>query len=522
MTVALFRIRRPSRAAVSTILCTLALSCASVNKAGSVPLREDVRQFSEIVALAQESAAKPFAPPVPRIPEKIQNLDYDQYRKIPFLAQNALWRNTGLPFEFSFYHPGYLFDEPLDIYVLEPEKTYRLPFDPNRFDYYLEGGREVWGQGIDHYAGFLSYFPFDGGPWRECVSYLGASYYRAIGSQHVYGSSVRGLAVDIAAPNGEVFPRFTNFWIRKPEMGDKTLQAWALLDSPPVAGAYQFLITPGSNTTVEVKAEIFARTNCGKVALAPITSMFWHRPGVGENTKDFRPRVHDSEGLLVHQKDGGWLWRPVDNPKGHRTTSFADTAVTGYGMIQRHRNEADYGDKEALYHKRPSVWITPLSGFDKGSLELYEIHAEHEGVDNLGAYWVLGAMSPGDRHTASWLMDFRDADPPEHKDGKVVDFRVTVDPKDPKSRGISVTFQGGFLETHPEAELLRQAKQIVTVNGTSTNAWLEQTAPGVYTLTATVNPAATASRENPFTVSASLHGAAGAKTETWQWREHEN
>ena len=39
----------------------------------------------------------------------------------------------------------------------------------------------------------------------------------------------------------------------------------------------------------------------------------------GENTargfNDFRPEVHDSDGLLLAFKGGEWLWRPLDNNK---------------------------------------------------------------------------------------------------------------------------------------------------------------------------------------------------------------
>ena len=67
-----------------------------------------------------------------------------------------------------------------------------------------------------------------------------------MGKGQVYGLSARGLAVDTAEPNGEEFPRFTEFWIEKPKRGATTLTINALLNSPRTTGAYKFVIQPGT------------------------------------------------------------------------------------------------------------------------------------------------------------------------------------------------------------------------------------------------------------------------------------
>lgn len=517
----------PLRPFRSTIRSAAFLGAASlllsscVTRRAALPDPETLTTFDQVSLLAADLASRPYEPPVPRIPEPVQNIDYDQYRKIPFLAHKALWRDTGLPFELSFYHPGYLYDDPVDIYIMEPEGTHRQTFDPWRFDYYLEGGAEKWSPGIDHYAGFLAMYPFDGGPWRECASFLGASYFRAIGSQHVYGSSVRALAIDIGSPQVEVFPRFTKFWIRKPQNGDTTLLVYALLDSPPIAGAYQLEITPGAITTVDVKADIHARTVAGKVAFAPVTSMYWHQPGDELNSTDFRPRVHDSEGLSIHHSTGEWLWRPASNPKRTRVSVFDGKNVTGFGLMQRHRKESDYLDEEALYHKRPSVWIEPKAGFEEGSLELLEIHAEHEGVDNLGAYWALPkALMPGDKRHAEWRITFCDADPPGYGGARTAGFMIRPAGEDGKGRRISVAFRGGFLDAKPAAETLRAefSATHAEIVGEPTVEMLE---PGVFSATATVRRSANAPEGSAVEVRAYLRSTGNDATETWTWRDDE-
>ena len=58
------------------------------------------------------------------------------------------------------------------------------------------------------------------------------------------------------------------------------------------------------------------------LGIAPLTSMFFF----GENQprpQDFRPEVHDSDGLMMATGDGEWLWRPLQNPGAPLTTSFS-------------------------------------------------------------------------------------------------------------------------------------------------------------------------------------------------------
>ena len=173
---------------------------------------------------------------------------------------------------------------------------------------------------------------------------MGASYFRALGKNQKYGLSARGLAIDTAAQTGEEFPVFREFWIVRPKKHDKSVTVYALLDSQSASGIYTFVITPGENTVMDVDARIFPRKEIAKLGIAPLTSMYLF----GENTKnrfdDHRPEVHDTDGLLVLNGKGEWLWRPLDNSPRLRISAFVDENPQGFGLLQRDRNPAHYLD----------------------------------------------------------------------------------------------------------------------------------------------------------------------------------
>lgn len=108
----------------------------------------------------------------------------------------------------------------------------------------------------------------------DMFAFLGASYFRTVGGTKQYGLSARGLAVDTALPRAEEFPDFRHFWLERPDPESKTLTAHALLDSPSVAGAYTFVITPGDVTVMEVDATLYSRKSIEHVGIAPLTLMF--------------------------------------------------------------------------------------------------------------------------------------------------------------------------------------------------------------------------------------------------------
>jgi len=351
--------------------------------------------LDDVGARASSLAARPYKAPAANMPTQLRELDYDAYRDIRYRPEKALWRAEKLPFELMFFHQGRTVPEAVRINVIEPSGERPVAFDPALFDYGKNKFEPESLSGVG-FNGFRVHYAINKPGYKdEVLVFQGASYFRAVGKGQAYGLSARGLAVDTAASTGEEFPRFVEFWIERPRSNASSLVIHALLDSKRVAGAYRFVLTPGSETTMQVTARLFLRERIDKLGLAPLTSMY----AFGENQPghdDFRPEVHDSDGLSIQGADGEWIWRPLVNPKRLLVTSFTLTNPRGFGLIQRDRSPASYEDPEALYERRPSAWIEPIGSWGTGRVELVQIPTPDETNDNIVAYWVPQAIpAPG-------------------------------------------------------------------------------------------------------------------------------
>lgn len=346
--------------------------------------------FEHITEQARQRAADAYAPPPDTLTPALATMNYEQYRAIRFRPEAALWRDRTL-FEVQLFHPGFLYREPVRIHVVHDGSTRPLPFDRAAFRYdgpaaeLAEAGMPVPG-----HAGFRVHYPINRADYKdEVVVFLGASYFRLLGRDQVYGLSARGLAIDTASPGGEEFPAFREFWLVRPEPEATTLTLYALLDSPSLSGAYRFELQSGASTVLDVEARLFARRDIAKLGVAPLTSMFLFDENRLRAFDDFRPRVHDSDGLLMHTAAGEWIWRPLSNSRSLRVTSLRDDTPRGFGLVQRERDFERYLDLEARYDRRPSLWVEPGAGdWGAGGVELVEIPTDAEINDNIVAYWV--------------------------------------------------------------------------------------------------------------------------------------
>jgi len=348
--------------------------------------------FDDVAKAAEQLAAQPWKKPGAGLPKELESLSYEHYRDIRFKPDNALWRGAKLPFELTFFHQGFRYDQPVKISEASEQAVTELKFDPAQFDYgnnRIEADK-VAGLG---YAGFRVNFQMNGKGKEEVMSFLGASYFRALGKDQYAGLSARGLAVDTGLPSGEEFPRFVEFWIERPAATTaRELVIYGLLDSRRMAGAYRFVLKPGAETVVEVKARLYLREAVGKFGVAPLTSMFFFGENQRPGGDDYRPEVHDSDGLLLHAANDEWIWRPLQNPKRLLVTSFATANPLGFGLMQRDREFARYEDLDLRYDRRPSAWVEPKGSWGPGRVELVQIPSPDESNDNIVAYWVPDTM----------------------------------------------------------------------------------------------------------------------------------
>ena len=344
--------------------------------------------FDDVDAHAKALASAAFQDAGTNLPGALQHLDHERYAAIRFRPEAARWRKAKLPFEIGMFHEGWLFDRPVKLDEIGAKGVSEIAFDAAAFDYSASGidPASVGGLG---YAGFAAHYALNLPAYKdEVLTFLGASYFRALGKGQTYGLSARGLAIDTALASGEEFPRFVEFWLERPQARVDTLVFYGLLDSPRATGAYRFAFTPGAESVIEVTARIYLRDKVGKLGVAPLTSMYFHGANQHAAGEDYRPEVHDSDGLSIQSKSGEWIWRPLVNPKRLLVTSFALQSPSGFGLMQRQRSFAAYQDLSTRYEAHPSAWVEPVGEWGPGRVELVQIPAPDETNDNIVAYWI--------------------------------------------------------------------------------------------------------------------------------------
>lgn len=377
-----------------------------------------------VIGLAQDLAARPWQPAA-EVPQAWQDLTYDQYRLFWFNTQKALWRDTGRPAEVDFFLPGLYFPRPVMVHQVVDGIARPVPFDLSLFDRTDQAPALPEDETLG-YSGFrLRGELAEPGVFQEYAVFQGASYLRAIGQGQVYGLSARGLALNTADKAGEEFPDFRAFWIEAPAPGDRRVVVHALLDGPSVAGAYRFAIEPGPATVMEVEAVLFPRVALAHVGLGPLTSMFLFDGTNRSRFDDFRPQVHDSDGLLIHNGMGEVLWRPLANPRLLQVSSFVDDNPRGFGLMQRNRRLSDFADLEAQYHQRPGLWVQPGEGWGRGAVTLVEIPSDREIYDNIVAYWrPREALPAGVPHRMTYRLTWALTPPAPRDVARVLDTRM--------------------------------------------------------------------------------------------------
>ena len=345
--------------------------------------------LASVAAKARALAAEPFQDPSGQVPEFLLRSGYDQWRKIRFRKDHALWRDDASPFEAQFFHPGLLYNRTVQINLVDSEGVLPLPFSTDMFEYGDNDFADKVAHATLNFSGFRIHAPMNTTKYRdEVIAFLGASYFRAVSAGLQYGLSARGLALDTGLPSGEEFPYFREYWLVTPRPGDAAFTFFALLDSPSCAGAYKFVVTPGKRTVVDVDGVLFRRKDIAKVGLAPLTSMFFFGEPTNGMPGDYRPEVHDSDVLLMKTQEGEWLWRPIENPRRLTLTAFPMTHPAGFGLMQADTDFDHYQDLEARYELRPSVWIEPKGLWGQGRVELIEIPTDSEINDNIVSFWA--------------------------------------------------------------------------------------------------------------------------------------
>ncbi|HZF02605.1 MAG TPA: glucan biosynthesis protein G [Methylomirabilota bacterium] len=483
---------------------------------------------------ALERAQKPFHSPRADLPKVLRqdNLDYDKYREIRFRREKALWTEDNLPFRIEFFHPGYLYQEPVHINEFTATHLQPIRFVQDFFNY---GKLDIADQipSRTGYAGFRILYPLNKtNQLDELGAFLGASYFRLLGKDQRYGQSARGLALNSGElDRPEEFPIFTDWWLGKPEKDDKDLVLYGLLDSVSCAGAYEFHIHPGETTLADVDVILFfrdkkqilaANTNAQPIktiGLAPLTSMFWFGKNSERKFDDYRLEVHDADGLLMKMGNGETLWRPLDNPSVLRHQIFYAPDIKGFGFLQREREFAAYQDSFNPFDREPSVWVEPRGNWGEGDLHLLELSANWEGLDNEVAFWdpknkpaPLQPFKFG--YTLCWQMGEPDA---KLSENRVVATRVGIDVADTSCRQFIIDFKG------PKLDALTADNPPKVISNCSTNAVLVNSqvlpCPELKTWRVALKMQPKPGNKDPVDLRCTLQNGTNILSETWtyQW-----
>ena len=473
--------------------------------------KPNIASYADVQTLAKATAGKDYVPQ-PVIPQFLKEMTYDEFRHIGFTDGKEIWNDTILPFRLGFYHKGYVAVDDVKLNIVSDAKSKSLPFSKNYFHYLGDAAKLSIPDDLG-FAGFRVKTVFPGDiQLQEIFSFVGASYFRARAANTILGTSTRGLALDCGLPKVEEFPIFREYWIVKPKPGDATLKVFALMDSPSVSGAYEFLLTAGNvATTIDVHETLYFRKAPEKVGIAPMSSMWLWGDGLKGPEGDHRPEVHDSDGLQVLEQDGKWLWRALNQQSYPSIVQLPyQNSFKGFGLIQRDTRKESYLDDEALYHMRPSVWIEPKSDWGAGRLELLELDAPHEGIDNIAAWWVPEKkIEPGSSIELSYQISYFLGDRPEHDKAKAVSHRVTRDADG--TIFLEVDFNGPGLDYRDASK--PPVIQILSIRAAVTENKCEKSDKGLWTAKMTVKP----TKEGPIELRIGLKDGEEQFSETWSY-----
>ncbi len=348
--------------------------------------------FKVLQGMAHDLSTQSWSGTPRPLPDTLAKMTPQAYNSIQYDAEHSLWNNQNdRQLDVQFFHSGMGFRRRIRMFSVDPEShlAREVHFRPELFNYHDAGidTKQLEGQSDLGFAGFRA-FKAPELARRDIVSFLGASYFRAVDDTYQYGLSARGLAVDTYAGTPEEFPDFTAFWFETPKPSDTTFVVYALLDSPSVTGAYKFIIhCEQKQVVMDVDSHLYLRKDVKQLGIAPITSMFACGTNERRMCDTIHPQIHDSDRLAMWRGNGEWVTRPLNNPQKLQFNAFVDNNPRGFGLLQLDRDFNNYQDVIGWYNKRPSLWVEPRNKWGKGSIGLMEIPTTGETLDNIVCFW---------------------------------------------------------------------------------------------------------------------------------------
>jgi periplasmic glucans biosynthesis protein len=338
-----------------------------------------------VVDLARTLARRPYAAPQNELPDAFANLNYEQYVGIRALPSALIWAAEGRGFVVEPLHRGFVFTNPVTLFLVEDGVVRRVAYDRSRFEFGRVNAPATVGD--INYSGFRLFSASGNEPPLEFAIVQGATFFRALARGQNFGVVSRALTLKPAEARGEEFPAFRAFWLERPAPGSNALVTHAVLDSESASGAVRMTFRPGDVTLVDVEVTLFARANLDHIGLAGMGATYLFGPHGRRNNDDARPSVYEISGLQILNGSGEWIWRPVRNPEALQISAFLDRDPRGFGLLQRDRDYTAFQDDDQHFELRPSLWVEPIGDWGQGAVQLIEIPSESEVNDNILAYW---------------------------------------------------------------------------------------------------------------------------------------
>ncbi|MGE9552787.1 glucan biosynthesis protein D [Erwinia amylovora] len=366
--------------------------------------------FDVLKKMAADLAKQPYGGAPAPLPETLATLTPQAYNEIQYDANHSLWNGiANRELDVQFFHVGMGFKRRLRMFSVDAasREAREIHFRPELFNYndakvdtkQLEGKNDLG------FAGFRAFKKPELAS-KDIVSFLGASYFRAVDDTYQYGLSARGVAIDTFSNGKEEFPDFTAFWFETPKAEDTTFTVYTLLDGPSCTGAFKFIIhCEEKRVVMEVENHIYARKDIAQLGISPMTTMF----SCGNNERrmcdTIHPQIHDSDRLAMWTGVGEWICRPLNNPQRLTYNAYQDENPRGFGMLQLNHDFQDYQDVIGWYNKRPSLWVEPVGKWGKGAINLMEIPTTGETLDNIVCFWrPAEAIKAGSEHSFSYKL----------------------------------------------------------------------------------------------------------------------
>jgi glucans biosynthesis protein len=366
--------------AVAVAASSLEAAAASAESlAGPTPFSPD-----SVLQMARELAKSPYKAPAAALPEIFANLNFEQYAAIRRQPGSAIWSDEKLGFALEPLHRGFVYRTPINLHVVENGEARRVIYDASAFDF---GKLTVPPRLGDVGFSGLRVLKSSESGFQDVAIFQGATFFRSLARGQFFGVTARGLAIRTGDEPGEEFPLFRDLWIEKPAPAADTLVLHALLDSASLTGAFRFTLRPLEATIIDTELTLVARVAIDKLGMGAMAASYAFGALDHRRPDDIRPDVYEVTGLQMLSGQNEWLWRPVSNRETLQISSFADANPKGFGLLQRSRAFDIFGDDDAHWELRPSLWIEPIGDWGEGEVHLLEIPSDSEVNDNVVAQW---------------------------------------------------------------------------------------------------------------------------------------